>query len=85
MVKSKKSSEPVERRCSKRLAQQPEKKPAAVEKKKPAPKRAPKAKKAKGAENGNPKAEEPKAEATEAKWITVDVLTLCTWWLYSFK
>uniref|UniRef100_A0A3B5QES0 Uncharacterized protein n=2 Tax=Poeciliinae TaxID=586240 RepID=A0A3B5QES0_XIPMA len=44
------------------------KKAAPVEtKKKAAPKKAPKAKKAKPAENGNTKAEEPKAEATETK------------------
>uniref|UniRef100_A0A3P9BM58 Uncharacterized protein n=1 Tax=Maylandia zebra TaxID=106582 RepID=A0A3P9BM58_9CICH len=43
-------------------------KPAAVEaKKKAVAKRAPKTKKAKPAENGSTKAEEPKAEATEAK------------------
>lgn len=64
---------PQERRCSLRLAAKP--KPAAVETKKKAPaKKATKAKKAKPAENGSSKAEEPKAEAAEAKWIMVNVL-----------
>jgi len=84
MGKVKQAVPAEQRRTSPRLAMKP--KAAAVEtKKKAAAKKAPKAKKAKPAENGNTKAEEPKAEATEAKWITVDVLTLCTWWLYSFK
>ena len=84
MAKTKQLVPPEQRRTSPRLALKP--KPAPVEaKKKAAAKKAPKAKKAKPAENGNTKAEEPKAEAAEAKWIMVDVLTLCTWWLYSFK
>lgn len=81
----KKKAVPVEqRRTSPRLASKPVR-PAADAKKKPVAKKAAKAKKTKLSENGSTKAEEPKAEATEANWITVDVLTLCTWWLYSFK
>lgn len=65
MGKTKKTVPPESRRSSQRLALKP--KAAIVEKKKPAAKKAPKAKKTKQAENGNTKAEEPKAEATEAK------------------
>merc|ERR1712002_1223078 len=66
MGKAKQAVPLEQRRSSPRLAMKP--KAATVEaKKKAAGKKAPKAKKAKPAENGNPKTEEPKAEATEAK------------------
>jgi len=64
MVKRKRVAE-GERRVSPRLAGRPT--PAPVEKKKPATKKVAKAKKAKPAENGGTKPEEPKAEAAEAK------------------
>ncbi|KAI9524097.1 hypothetical protein NQZ68_021059 [Dissostichus eleginoides] len=57
----------TERRVSPRLAGKLGAKPAVEVKKKPVVKKAAKAKKTKVAENGSAKAEEPKAEATEAK------------------
>ncbi|KAL6109714.1 uncharacterized protein ACO6RY_12781 [Pungitius sinensis] len=66
MGKAKAAVLPEERRFSKRLAAVNP--PKAVEaKKKPAVKKALKAKKTKLTENGGAKAEEPKAEAAEAK------------------
>jgi len=66
MGKAKQAVPLEQRRSSPRLAMKP--KAATVEaKKKAVGKKAPKAKKAKPAENGNPKTEEPKAEAAEAK------------------
>ncbi|CAB1414782.1 unnamed protein product [Pleuronectes platessa] len=66
MGKTKTSVTAADRRKSPRLAVRA--KPAQAEAKtKPVAKKGPKAKKAKATENGNPKAEEPKAEATEAK------------------
>ncbi|GAA6220424.1 uncharacterized [Lates japonicus] len=66
MGKAKAVVPPEQRRCSPRLALKPRAAPTET-KKKAAPKKAAKAKKAKPAENGSTKAEEPKAEATEAK------------------
>ena len=64
MGKAKKAAS-TERRQSARLKERTTATP--VEKKKAATKKVPKVKKAKPAENGSTKAEEPKAEATEAK------------------
>ncbi|KAK9514157.1 hypothetical protein VZT92_027644 [Zoarces viviparus] len=67
MGKSKAVRPEQERRFSKRLAAVNPPRALEVIKKKPAVKKAIKAKKTKLAENGNSKAEEPKAEAAEAK------------------
>nr|BET56960.1 high mobility group nucleosomal binding domain 2 [Oryzias latipes] len=66
MGKAKQTVPPEQRRTSPRLALKPKAAPVET-KKKAAPKKAPKAKKAKPAENGNTKVEEPKAKLKPLK------------------